>query len=896
VAVRRREYGAAVARLAGRWAGGLATLVVIGVAAAPAAAQTLAPTSSPLEGSNFQGGDGNQVPAGTFDDWASLRPDQLVHKRDDNTRDVGFQSGAEYLPDEWALVTNDGPVSPPATNILDAWSSLEEVGGSTFLYLAFTRAASGGTTFLTFELNRDDRLWRNAAGSLIPCRLDGDLLITFEAKGGDPNIAVRVQRWVTAADGTDPVSGCARSGTLTPAAGLPAGAIQGAANNAAITNHLPGSHAAGASIGARLFGEMAVNAGAVFGQLLGSRCGAFTSVWMHSRSSDSPQAALQDFVAPEPIDLRRCSAAGTKWLDRNADGARQGSDHGLQGWRIYADLNGNGRYDQGEPFAISDEHGDYVIDDIHTTGSYTLREEPHDAPLTGPWTCSYPVPCSWTVDPEAEPFALDRDFGNWNPARVTLVKNLDPPGDPGRFDLSVGDLTLEGAGHEDEETFELEPGTYAVREAAAEGTDGGDYISTVVCTEHSPRRELSIEVRAGDRVRCTFVNARIGTPSITIVKEAPRESTLTGEPLVYRLRVINGGSVPFAADTVRVVDSQCGDITLVEQLDGDGAPDGTPASLDPGDEWKYRCQVETALPDDPDDCEPQTVENTAQVLVPDAGDRDSEIARLHCPPPRRRDVEIVKVGPATAVAGTPLTYRFYVRNSGEAPFAARDVLVSDPDCDAPPVIVARYAEAGDRTDESPTTLDAGDHWIYECTRTTDAPADCRPFLLPNTATVEAEPAFDDDRLQTPMTCPPVPPAPPPPAPPPPGPPDPPVPGASGDRPEVAVADVPDAGTAGRASLRRMPRCLRRGSRVTIRGARMAAVRVTLGGRRVGGLRIRALQRRAVIRLRRDFRPGRHRLTARVRFQRGAATPTLRLTRTVRICAPLRSQTQPRFTG
>ncbi len=103
----------------------------------------------------------------------------------------------------------------------------------------------------------------------------------------------------------------------------------------------------------------------------------------------------------------------------------------------------------------------------------------------------------------------------------------------------------------------------------------------------------------------------------------------------------------------------------------------------------------------------------------------------------------------------------------------------------------------------------------------------------------------------------------------------------------------DRGAAGLSPLRR---CLRRGSRVTIRGARIAGVRVFVDGRRVGGLQFRALQDRAVIRLRRSFAPGRYRATAVVRFQRGAATPPARLTRTVRICAPRRSQAQPRFTG
>ena len=109
---------------------------------------------------------------------------------------------------------------------------------------------------------------------------------------------------------------------------------------------------------------------------VGKHCGAFTSAWMHSRSSTSESSNMQDYVAPAEIDARRCSAAGTKWLDNDADGVRDPGDLGLAGFRIYADLDGDGAYEDGEPFAISDDRGDWVIDGIKSQGEYTLREEP----------------------------------------------------------------------------------------------------------------------------------------------------------------------------------------------------------------------------------------------------------------------------------------------------------------------------------------------------------------------------------------------------------------------------------------------------------------------------------------------------------------------------------------
>ena len=186
--------------------------------------------------------------------------------------------------------------------------------------------------------------------------------------------------------------------------------------------------------------------------------------------------------------------------------------------------------------------------------------------------------------------------------------------------------------------------------------------------------------------------------------------------------------------------------------------------------------------------------------------------------------------------------------------------MSDPDCDAPPVVVARYAGGGSNPDGSPTVLDPDDVWVAECTRTTAAPgADCAPFTLDNTATVVAtqpnRPTVgDEDTATTPLTCPPLPPEPPVP-PEPPEPPVPPEPAPEPVTPSGETPEVPEAGTAGAAALSPLRRCLRKGSRVAIRGSRIAQVRVVVNGRRVGGLQVRALQDRVVIRLRRELRAG-----------------------------------------
>jgi uncharacterized repeat protein (TIGR01451 family) len=866
-----------------------------------AGAVPLPPTGDPLPGgSTFQGADGDQVAAPSTTDWATLPAGTVEHSPDNNAQDTAFAGGSkENEPGNWDFVNEPGGVSPSQANILDAWSSIDEVGANTFLYLAFARAAGSGTSFLTFELNRDHQLWNNGKAR-VPCRRDGDVLITFAPQGN--NVTVSVQTWKTST--TDPMTGCARTGSLSDNASVTANVdIQGAVNAGDITNSLPGS--SGATIPTYQFGETAINLGKVLASALGSTCGAFTSFWMHSRSSDSDTANMQDFVAPHAIDARRCSAAGTKWLDNNANGIRDPGDGPLAGFRIYADLNDNHRYDSGEPFAITDHSGDYVIDDIKASGTYTLREEPTSAvPLTGPWHCSHPSPCSYTIDAAAEPYATARDFGNWRPASLILRKQLVPSDDEGRFNLSAvrpggTPHTVEGAKDGTSETFSVKPGDYTVTETPVPPANAADYVSTVVCSATTARGSFlrgatsdSVEVLGGQRVVCTFINARVGEPAITIKKVAP-QFAMHGDTLHYELTVTNTGSVPFPAAEVHVTDAQC-DPPGPERHSTGG--DTTPESLDPGDAWIYTCQRKTK-PVDPDTCETVVAHNQASVTAPDASDDDTANTTLLCPPPRVPGIAIQKVGPATAEAGSTLSYVFYVTNTGEVPFPEANVTVTDAACDSPPQRVQSFLRSGRLDSSSPDVLNPGDVWIYVCTNTTPAPGpDCRPSVVTNTGTVVAtggRPTVDDDdSFDTQLTCPP-------PGPTPPGPTPPPAPQPQPEPPAPTPQETqnlvpPTAGVAGASALSPIRGCLRRGSRVVIRGSRIASITVTVRGRRVGGLRVTPLQTRAIIRLVGNFTPGRHRATATIRFEPGAGTPTVRLTRTVEVCAA--AARPPRFTG
>ena len=90
----------------------------------------------------------------------------------------------EDKPGLWDLTTEAGGVNPAKSNIFDAWSAFDPQAGNAFLYLGFAREAASlligrvrpraATTFITFELNHDPRLWDNGQAT-IPCRGTGDV-------------------------------------------------------------------------------------------------------------------------------------------------------------------------------------------------------------------------------------------------------------------------------------------------------------------------------------------------------------------------------------------------------------------------------------------------------------------------------------------------------------------------------------------------------------------------------------------------------------------------------------------------------------------------------------------------------------------------------------------------
>jgi hypothetical protein len=672
----------------------LALLAGAVLAATPASATPLPPSNDPLPGSNFQGADGNQDDAAPLVDWQAMEAAGRVrHSPDPNDADSAFTGGSEEdEPGDWDLTTEDGGVNPAKANIRDAWSVVDQPNGNTFLYLGFTREASEGTTFLAFELNRDGRLWNNGRAQ-VPCRRTGDVLVSYEAQGNDVDVVI--QQWIT--DQADNATGCARRGHLDNFTSFtPNVDAQGAVNARTITNYLPGAY--GGTIPSERFGEASLNLASLLEEAFGDDCLAFSSIWMHSRSSTSESSNMQDYVAPRGLNIRTCAASGTKFFDRDADGVRDPEDPGIPRFLVWADYDDDGVRDPNEPFSISDNQGEYVIYNIRPPdGTYTLREtvarRSRTAAVGIDWNCSYPhdgtpnggtgsapggrFQCGWgPINVEETPNAEGRDFGNWFPARLTVKKQLEPTTDSGRFNLLVnGDPWFEAAGDGDSASMLVPPGSYDVSEAAVPPTDPAAYRSTVHCRRFNFRRggRLSgveypnLELTAGMRAKCVFRNIRPGSPAIAITKLGPNSAT-AGDVLRYRFEVENVGEVPFAAVDVVVMDPACDEPPVLDSTGGDESPD----TLDPGDIWTYRCSNQTEAPGD--DCEPTRIDNTGTVTGTARGttvdDDDSISVIIFCPdrpqPPAPEPVapaEPGEPGPVAPAGGRP-------PNAGDAAVAS----------------------------------------------------------------------------------------------------------------------------------------------------------------------------------------------------------------------------------
>ncbi|HEX8119737.1 MAG TPA: SdrD B-like domain-containing protein [Solirubrobacteraceae bacterium] len=401
--------------------------------AALAAALLLAgpATAAPLTGSAFDSGDGNQEDAIGLD-WQGAVAASRVKESPDANDDCFVGGVKELTPNQWAFNRSAGGCTPGKSNLRVAFANPESAAATTFGHFAFFRNDTTGNTFLTFELNQTAATWTNATGTTIPCRSNGDLLISFEVGGS--SLSTTLYRWT--GDGSGPAS-CpdGANGTFAGSGVIPAGRFQGTMNAAAAAANYVSPATYGAVFPQNAFGEAAIDIPAVLQSMGASPCFGFLQMQVHSRSSSSISSAMIDYTSPVPVNIQSCAATGIEYQDTNGNGTRDGGEPPLAGFRMYADLDADGTLDAGEPSGVSDATGFYRILDV-PAGTAPIRQVPRAG-----WRCSQPSPCSYTRSFTTSGNSTGNDFGNLGPSTASGTAYDDADGDGTR---DLGDAGLAG--------------------------------------------------------------------------------------------------------------------------------------------------------------------------------------------------------------------------------------------------------------------------------------------------------------------------------------------------------------------------------------------------------------------------------------------------------------------
>jgi hypothetical protein len=301
---------------------GLLALCALFVASGTAQIQACA-TQDILSGSDFEidgiveppaGSKKNTLPTGGANlkldgsgscvDWDSVADE----KQPDGTtgsNDNSFGQGTAENDPVPTIVSDSIP--PNKSDLLNFGVFEEHAATKTFVALYWARINSpSGTTNMDFELNQnscdfsepqDTTAPGNICSSnhVTPARISSDKLVIFNLSSGGTVVDILLRTW----NGSAWVDEVQLNST---------GDAIGSINYDALPNALDNDGLG--VLSALTFGEVIVD----FQALLDSdeTCGSFGSVYLKSRSSDSFNAELKDFIAPKPVTLTNCAAISTQ--------------------------------------------------------------------------------------------------------------------------------------------------------------------------------------------------------------------------------------------------------------------------------------------------------------------------------------------------------------------------------------------------------------------------------------------------------------------------------------------------------------------------------------------------------------------------------------------------------
>jgi Prealbumin-like fold domain/Domain of unknown function (DUF5979) len=495
-------------------------LWLLGAAATVLLTLLVASAAGNLAGSPFDAADGNLVLNDETQDWVNAPNRDIAIDLPTGQHDDSFGNGTKEDTPVPSVV--DGSIPNNKSDLTRFYIANQKVGTDDFLYLAWERVQEpNGTTNMDFEFNQSETL---SANGVTPVRTAGDVLIKYDLSQGGTNPTLGFHRWVTTGN---PATVCEASNSLPcwdKVHGL-TGNFEGAINTGPVTDPVPPDNPR--TLSARTFGEAAINltaAGILPGSGEGNPCGGFSGAYLKSRSSDSFTAAVKDFIAPIPVEIRNC---GSIVIDKVTDpsGDPKSFDFTLTG----------GPSTLNQSFSLTDAATPHDSGAVLAGNGYSAAETvPAGWDLTTA-TCDDGSPVT-NIDVSVNE-TVTCTFTNTKRGRILVDKVTDPSGDstsfpftltggPSTLNQSFG-LTDAAAAHD---SGAILPGSgYAAAETPQAGWD----LTSSTCSDGSP--VTNINVGAGETVTCTFNNKARG--QINIHKDDDAGNALQGA--VFTLFVDN---------------------------------------------------------------------------------------------------------------------------------------------------------------------------------------------------------------------------------------------------------------------------------------------------------------------------------------------------------------------
>jgi len=216
--------------------------------------------------------------------------------------DTNFKSGLKVDddPNTWSWIINPTTAKDDLNNALIHVSA--DSSGHRWLVLSADRAINNGDSYIDFEfLQRPLSVTTNADGisggftSAGPQggRTTNDFLLTMTFTKGGTAAAVCVSRWQPSGSGFDYVDATAA---------LPPGSIFGAVNTSIIP--VPYGAFGTNTYDVNTFAEVAVDVTVLLGGFDPCLSVGVKTIMVKTKTSQSPQATIVDFIAPLSLDLR----------------------------------------------------------------------------------------------------------------------------------------------------------------------------------------------------------------------------------------------------------------------------------------------------------------------------------------------------------------------------------------------------------------------------------------------------------------------------------------------------------------------------------------------------------------------------------------------------------------